>query len=126
MALSMAEKNLLDKHGLGRYVNRMVVPTTEILPLLEQIDFEHSEAVGARHKLMRVPRQKRGTVDRIGRKKVKESAKDHIITNCLSLPMTLCAAWGAGELSIFVAMSNVLNAVLGPIIKYQQKKYEGD
>jgi len=38
--------------------------------------------------------------------------------------MTLMAAWGAGELSIFVAMSNFLNAILGPIIKYQQKKYE--
>ena len=126
MALSMAEKKLLDKHGLGRFTSKMVVPTAEILPLLEQIDFEHGEAMGARHKLMRVPRQKKGTVDRIGKRKVKESAKDHIITNCLSLPMTLCAAWGAGELSVFVAMSNFLNAILGPIIKYQQKKHESD
>ena len=124
MALSYEEKNLFDKHGLSKYVGKMVMPTKEVVGILRQIDFEHGEAMGARHKLMKVPRKKRGTIDRIGKKRVKESAWDHIITNCLSLPMTLMAAWGAGELSVFVAMSNALNAILGPIIKYQQKKYE--
>ena len=71
-----------------------------------------------------VPHKRKGHIDAIGKRHVRESLIDHITINLLSMLVTLPSAYATGEFTTFVIMQGIVNAVFGPLIKYLQKRNE--
>lgn len=83
-------------------------------------DLLGKSATGMR--VVSAPKKRRGTVDAIGRRQVRESLIDHVLVNILTLCITVPSALAAGELSLFFVFQGLTAACLAPLIKYLQKR----
>tara|TARA_R100000700_G_C3138085_1_gene120798 strand:+ start:86 stop:478 length:393 start_codon:yes stop_codon:yes gene_type:complete len=78
----------------------------------------------AKYRRVQVKKKKKGELDEIGKKRVREMAMHTIASNLISSAMWIPTALSAGEYSHFLLLSQITNAVLGPIQMALQKRRE--
>jgi hypothetical protein len=71
-----------------------------------------------------IARKKKGEIDAVGRKRVKEMMGHTILSNCISNVIWIPSAIAAGEYSHMMLLAAVTTSVLQPIQMYIQKRQE--
>jgi len=78
------------------------------------------------HRVLSVPKRKKGQIDAIGKKQVWQHLSDTIKGNLLSMAMILPTAYYADQLNMFNFIQGIFTAIIQPLQKYYQKKGEVD
>ena len=71
-----------------------------------------------------IAKKKKGEIDAVGRKRVKEMMGHTILSNCISNVIWIPSAIAAGEYSHMMLLAAVTTSVLQPIQMYIQKRQE--
>ena len=82
-------------------------------------DLRHSNT-----KLVRVTKKKKGVVDAVSKKRIREMTVHTILSNCISNVIWIPSAIAAGEYSHMMLLAAITTSILQPIQMYIQKRQE--
>ena len=75
-------------------------------------------------KIVRVQKKKKGVVDAVSKKRIREMTVHTILSNCISNVIWIPSAIAAGEYSHMMLLAAITTSILQPIQMYIQKRQE--
>lgn len=78
----------------------------------------------ANTKIVRIQKKKKGVVDAISKKRIREMTVHTILSNCISNVIWIPSAIAAGEYSHMMLLAAITTSILQPIQMYIQKRQE--
>lgn len=91
---------------------------------LQDSGYRNSRLRSDKARLKVIAKKKKGEIDAVGRKRVKEMMGHTILSNCISNVIWIPSAIAAGEYSHMMLLAAVTTSVLQPIQMYIQKRQE--
>lgn len=116
-----------DQMSRPALIQRVVDLESEISRMrgsLQESGHRNSRLRSDQARLKVIARKKKGEIDAVGRKRVKEMMGHTILSNCISNVIWIPSAIAAGEYSHMMLLAAVTTSVLQPIQMYIQKRQE--
>ena len=116
-----------DQMSRPALIQRVVDLESEISRMrgsLQASGYRNSRLRSDKARLKVIAKKKKGEIDAVGRKRVKEMMGHTILSNCISNVIWIPSAIAAGEYSHMMLLAAVTTSVLQPIQMYIQKRQE--